>query len=52
MGEPILSNIGISRHEFIVAGGKRGELKHLSTFRKINQLTLRQAQGHPELVVG
>jgi hypothetical protein len=38
MGKPIPSNFGISRHESIVAGGERGELKHLSTFRKRNQI--------------
>jgi hypothetical protein len=37
MGKPIPSNFGISHHESIVVGGERGELKHLSTFRKRNQ---------------
>jgi hypothetical protein len=37
MGQPDPGNAGSFRHEFIVAEGERGEVKHLSTPRKRNQ---------------
>ena len=37
MGKPAGGNTPAARHEFIVAGGKPGEVKHLSTRRKRKQ---------------
>ena len=37
MGKPGIGNTMSFRHEFIVAEGERGEVKHLSTPRKRNQ---------------
>ena len=40
MGQPGTGNTVSSRHEFIVPGGERGEVKHLSTPRKRNQFEI------------
>ena len=37
MGKPVGGNTPTARDEFIVAGGKPGEVKHLSTRRKRKQ---------------
>jgi hypothetical protein len=42
MGQPGPGNAGSSRTESIGAGGERGEVKHLSTPRKRNQLRFPQ----------
>jgi len=38
MGKPGAGNTVSSRREYIATGGERGEVKHLSTPRKRNQL--------------
>ena len=40
MGKPGPGNSGSSGDEFIVAGSERGEVKHLSTPRKRNQIEI------------
>jgi hypothetical protein len=40
MGQPDPGNSGSFRHEYIVAESERGEVKHLSTPRKINQFEI------------
>ena len=40
MGKPVGGNTPTARDEFIVAGGKPGEVKHLSTRRKIKQTAI------------
>ena len=40
MGQPDVTNLASSHTEFIGVGGKRGEVKHLSTPRKRNQLEI------------
>ena len=40
MGKPGIGNTVPSRHESIVSGSKRGEVKHLSTPRKRNQIEI------------
>ncbi len=40
MGKPGIGNTMSSRHEYIVAGSVRGEVKHLSTPRKRNQFEI------------
>ena len=42
MGQPDPGNSGSFRHEYIVAESERGEVKHLSTPRKINQSEIPQ----------
>ena len=40
MGKPGIGNTMSSRHEYIVTGSVRGEVKHLSTPRKRNQFEI------------
>ncbi len=40
MGQPNPGNSGLSRTEHIGAGSERGEVKHLSTRRKRNQIEI------------
>ena len=40
MGQPGTGNAVSSRHEFIVSGSERGEVKHLSTPRNGNQFEI------------
>ena len=40
MGQPGPGNTGSSHGEFIGMGGERGEVKHLSTPRKRNQIEI------------
>ena len=42
MGQPGPGNSGSSCTEYIGAGGERGEVKHLSTPRKRNQIEIPQ----------
>ena len=42
MGKPGMGNTVSSRGEYIAAGSERGEVKHLSTLRKVNQQRLPQ----------
>jgi hypothetical protein len=42
MGQPDPGNSGSFRYEYIVAESERGEVKHLSTPRKINQFEIPQ----------
>jgi hypothetical protein len=40
MGQPNPGNSGLSRTEYIGVGSERGEVKHLSTPRKRNQIEI------------
>ena len=40
MGKPTSAKAGVSDDEYIVVGGKPGEVKHLSTLRKRKQLVI------------